>query len=199
MTGYKADDYESLFARDGDIRLIYNPFYEFMNVLGSFFMGQETLKEEDTVYMHADTLCSLEVLQEMINTDGDIVLPIDYKLCDEEAMKVRIEDGNVVEISKQIPCDKGAGEFIGIAKLSSKVIPAIKAATKKLMREREFTSYFEGAIQEIINGNGYKISTVDIAKRFWGEVDFLSDYEYVRENIPENIVQIASEYKCKEN
>ncbi len=196
VTGYKADEYERLFANDVNIKLVYNPFYEYMNVLGSFFMGQETLKDIDTVYMHADTLCSPDVLKEIIANGGDVVLPIDFKICDEEAMKVRLENEKVVEISKLIPCDAAAGEFIGIAKLSERVMPAIKEASKTLMREKEFASYFEGAIQEIIDSNKYIISTVDMKKRFWGEVDFMADFEYVRDNIPDEMITIANEYKA---
>lgn len=191
VTGYKCEEYEKLTENIEGVRCVYNPFYELMNVLGSFFIAQHALKDEDTVYMHADTLCAPEIFRDMLATEGDLVLPIDYKECDEEAMKVTINDGHITRISKLIPCEEAAGEFIGIAKLSAKSIPAIKEAAKKLMKEKEFTSYFEGAIQEVIDQGGFKITPIATDKRFWGEVDFLEDYEYVCDNMPKELIDIA--------
>lgn len=37
-------------------------------------------------------------------------------------MKVKTIDNKIVEISKQIPCSEAEGEFIGIAKISKKVL-----------------------------------------------------------------------------
>ena len=145
--------------------------------------------------MHADTLCAPEILEEMIHTKGDIVLPVEYKHCDEEAMKVVTENGRVTEISKLIPCDKAEGEFIGIAKLDKKVLPALRTATKKLMMQKKFSSYFEGAIQELIDEGNNQIVTINTGKYFWGEVDFLEDYERASEQISDNLVKIAEKWK----
>ena len=191
VTGYKNEQMEHLVKNIDGVICAYNPFYEMMNVLGSFYMAQHMLKIDDTVYMHADTLCSPDIFNDMMQVDADMVLPVDYKQCDEEAMKVYTSNGRIVEISKQIPLDKAEGEFIGIAKLKHTVIEDIKLAAKQLMHDKEFMSYFEGAIQELIKLNKYNIMPIATQGRFWGEVDFLEDYQYVKENIPKSLVEIA--------
>lgn len=193
VTGYYNEKYEELAQRVSGVRCIYNPFYEMMNVLGSFYMAQEYLNEEDAIYMHADTLCAPDIFQDMLNTKGDMVLPVEFKLCDEEAMKVRTEQGKIIEISKQIPCEKGEGEFIGIAKIGGNVIHPLKQVVKELMKEKQFNSYFEGAIQRMIDQKQYEITAVDTKDRFWGEVDFLEDYERVTAEISPELVTIARE------
>lgn len=195
VTGYENQVFEAHFKGLEEVICVYNPFYEQMNVLGSFFMGQEYLEETDTLYLHADTLCAPDIFADVCNAKGDIILPVDFKQCDEEAMKIRREDGRVVEISKEIPCEAGEGEFIGIAKLSGSVIEPIKAASKKLMKGKKFSSYFEAAIQELIDEGRHKIETVETAGRFWGEVDFLEDYQYVCDHFPEELYQIAMEMR----
>lgn len=194
VTGYMTEKMEEFAARIEGVKCIYNPFYEMVNVLGSFYMAQEYLKE-DTIYMHADTLCAPEILETILHTEGDIVLPVEYKHCDEEAMKVVTENGRVTEISKLIPCEKAEGEFIGIAKLGKKVLPALRAAAKKLMMKKEFSSYFEGAIQELINEGNHHIVATNIGECFWSEVDFLEDYQRATEQICENLVDIAKKWK----
>lgn len=195
VTGYKAELYESMAREQPGITCIYNPFYEYCNVLGSFYMAQERLGDVDTIYLHADTLCDPEIFRKMVQGDGDIVMPVDFKDCDSEAMKVTTKAGQVVKVSKEIPEAESEGEFIGMAKLSKDVMPAIKAASRKLMRDGCLKSYFEGAIQEIIDEGGYSVQALPTNKCFWGEVDFEEDYKYVMENLPDSLWQIAERHK----
>ncbi len=190
VTGYQTERFEELVHKTEGIRCVYNPFYEMVNVLGSFYIGQEYLSE-DTIYMHADTLCSPDIFQDLLDKNGDMVLPVDFKVCDEEAMKVRTRDGCVAEISKEIPCDAGEGEFIGIAKISKKILPDLRAAVKKLMKEKQFHSYFEGAIQELAGLHKYKLKVFPTEKRFWAEIDFEEDYKKAMEEIPTELVSLA--------
>ena len=190
VTGYKSEMMEEEAERIKGVKCVYNPFYEMVNVLGSFYMAQEYLND-DFVYLHADTLCAPEIFKGMLQKDGNIVLPVEYKHCDEEAMKVKTKDGQLIEISKQIPCEQAEGEFIGIAKIGKEVLPDLREASKKLMNEKKFTAYFEGAIQELINQNKYTIRIVSTESYFWGEVDFLEDYKRVCEQIPDNLIKIA--------
>lgn len=195
VTGYKAELYEALAQKHAGMTCIYNPFYEHCNVLGSFYMAQEKLEHADTVYLHADTLCAPEIFREMVQGSGDIVMPVDFKDCDSEAMKVTTKAGQVIKVSKEIDETESEGEFIGMAKLSKKVMPAIKEASRKLMRNGCLKSYFEGAIQEVIDQGGYSIPALPTRNRFWGEVDFEEDYNYVKSNLPDTLWQIVEGYR----
>lgn len=192
VTGYKTELMEKLAEKIEGVRCIFNPFYEMVNVLGSFYIAQEYLNE-DFIYLHADTLCAPEIFEQMIQSEGEVVLPVEYKLCDEEAMKVRTRNGQLVEISKQIPCEEGEGEFIGIAKICETVLPDLRKAAKELMRQKQFTSYFEGAIQVLADQGKHSLKIFPTGKSFWGEVDFLEDYERVCRQMPENLLKIAED------
>ena len=190
VTGYENKQFEELVREIDGIRCVYNPFYEMVNVLGSFYMGQEYLTE-DTVYMHADTLCSVDIIKDMLKEKGDMVLPVDFKVCDEEAMKVQTKDGYITEISKEIPCESGEGEFIGIAKISKNILPDLKLSVKKMMEEKQFGSYFEGAIQDLIGIGKYDFKVLSTKERFWGEIDFEEDYKRALAEIPKDLVMLA--------
>jgi len=190
VTGYQCKAFEELTAEKKDIRLIYNPFYEMVNVLGSFYMGMEAL-HDDFIYLHADTLCEPLIFEKLIRFENDIVLPVDYKQCDEEAMKVRSRNGKIVQITKRMPADEAEGEFIGIAAFRKKVIPALKEVTKQLMIEKAFSEYFESAIQRLIDDDEeFQIKAVPTEGAFWGEIDFVEDYERVVAEIPESLIGI---------
>ena len=191
VTGYKSEYFEELYEKDKDIILVYNPFYEFMNVVGSFFMGQEYLDlEEDVIYMHADTLCAPEIMERMIQTRGGMVLPVEFKQCDEEAMKVRVVHDRVVEITKSIPLDQADGEFIGIAKIDRRIIPELKTSVKKVLKEKKFNYYFEGAVQDMIDSGWDDVIVIPTDGLFWGEIDFWEDYSRICRTIPYNLYKI---------
>lgn len=171
------------------ITLVYNPFYEFTNVIGSYYMGMKQL-HDDFIYLHADTIFDVGIFDELLRADGDVVLPIDVAPCDDEAMKVRIDNGKIVEITKQMSADAAEGEFLGICKVKQKVIKDLNSAVVDILREKFFASYFEGALQKVIDMKKYDFSMIDTNGRFWGEVDFLEDYEYARQNITPELLKL---------
>ena len=64
VTGYQNRKFEELTKDKKTIRLVYNPFYEMVNVLGSFYMGMHFLKD-DFIYLHADTLCEPKLFEKL--------------------------------------------------------------------------------------------------------------------------------------
>lgn len=190
VTGYQYEQFEKLIEKIEGIQCVFNPFYESVNVLGSFYIAQNYL-HDDFIYLHADTLCDPDIFKRILNGKGDMTLPVDFGPCDEEAMKVKIKNGNIVEINKTMPCDTAEGEFIGIAKINNIVIKELKESTIQLMKEKEFTSYFEGAVQRVIDTQKFRVEPIATAKQFWGEIDFLEDYQKATEEIPDSLVEIA--------
>lgn len=190
VTGYHCEDFEELTKEMPNVKLIYNPFYEFVNVLGSFYMGMEAL-QDDFIYMHADTLCEPAILEKLLCLEADVILPVEYKKCDEEAMKVRSENDKIVEITKQMSLELAEGEFIGIASFRKSVIPFLKAKTKQLLKEKEYSAYFESAIQRLIDEEDFDIKAVSTENYFWAEIDFMEDYERATAAIPESLTQLG--------
>lgn len=189
VVGYQWEAFEELTRNMVGVRLIYNPFYEMVNVLGSFFMGMEAL-HDDFIYLHADTLCEPVIFEKMIELRADAALPVEYGNCNEEAMKVRSENGRLTQITKQMPLDVAEGEFIGMASFRKEVLPALKAKTRQLMKEKEFAAYFESAIQRLIDEEDFRIEVVSTEGAFWAEIDFVEDYEKAVAEIPESLVNL---------
>lgn len=193
VTGYKSEKFEELLHGRSNIRFVFNPFYETTNVLTSFWFGQEFLRD-DFIYMHADSLCDTSIFEDLLAAEGDIVLPIDFKKCDDEAMKVRLQDSYVSEITKSMISSDADGEFIGIAKISGKCISSLKKVTNQIMKEQKFSLFFEVALQEIIDKNLFKIATIPTNSRFWCEIDFEEDYEMAKKNISRGLLSLQASY-----
>lgn len=189
VTGYQSEAFEELVRPQKHVKTVWNPFYEMVNVLGSFYMGMDALRD-DFLFLHADTLCEPGILERLMRLEADVVLPVDYKSCDEEAMKVRSRDGRIVQITKQMPCELAEGEFIGIAAFRRTVLLKLKEKVRQLMKEKEFSAYFESAIQRLIEEESFDICTLPTEGKFWAEIDFPEDYERACEQIPESLTEI---------
>ena len=176
VTGYRHDAFEELTKDMEDVVLRYNPFYSLVNVLGSFYMGMDGL-DDDFIFLHADTLCDKSIFERLIKLEADVNLPVKYGKCDEEAMKVRSENGNLVKITKQMSVVEAEGEFIGVASFKNEVLPVVKDKVKDVLADGDFDSYFEGAIQRMIDETDCNIKAFDIGNAPWAEIDYKEDYE----------------------
>lgn len=186
VTGYRSDAFEKLTADMPDVKIVYNPFYEMANVIGSFYMGMPYLND-DFMYLHADTICEDSIIDRMLESKADAVLPVEYKKCDDEAMKVRSENGKNVQITKKMDCSAAEGEFIGIAFFRKKVLNDLRMSAREVLRNKDYMAYFESAIQGLIDKGKYDIETIPTKGDFWAEVDFKEDYDKAIANIPDSM------------
>lgn len=186
VTGYRSDAFEKLTADMPDVKIVYNPFYEMANVIGSFYMGMPYLND-DFMYLHADTICEDSIIDRMLESKADAVLPVEYKKCDDEAMKVRSENGKIVQITKKMDCGVAEGEFIGIAFFRKKVLNDLRVSAREVLRNKDYMAYFESAIQGVIDQGKYDIETIPTKGDFWAEVDFKEDYDKATANIPDGM------------
>jgi len=116
-------------------------------------------------------------LEKVINSKGDIILPIERKKCSSEDMKVIIENGFIGKISKKISNEKATGEFIGVAKISKHALAPLKNIVNELMTRKSFDGFFEAALQIGVNRGIFKLKPLDITGLPWVEIDFEKDYE----------------------
>lgn len=179
VTGYQKNRFETDFASQ-DVTFAFNPFYMTTNVLVSFWCAQHLL-HDDFLYLHADTIFHEKIFENLIAAEQDIVLPIDFKTCKEEDMKVKIVNDAVVEINKEMSSDTADGEFIGVTKIRSRVLKDLKAVVVKAMEENRFQSFFEHAIQELIDLKKAHVGCIPTDGLPWCEIDFEEDYQRTKE------------------
>ena len=144
---------------------------------------------EDFIYLHADTLCEPSVFEKLLCMDADVTLPVSYGRCDEEAMKVRSENGRIVQITKQMPRRRLTGN-LSVWLLSGKKCSWPCRKDQTVDGRKEFTAYFESAVQRLLDEEAFEVKAVSWRRGFWAEIDFMEDYERAVASMPESLTTI---------
>lgn len=177
VTGYKSEEIVSKLKASPGCRFIFNPFFEKMNVLSSFWLAMLSIQDEDVIFLHADTVFAEPVMNRMLGTPGDVVLPIDFHPCGEEEMKVQVVERQVRGITKTMDPADAHGEFLGVALLRRPAVPRLRRAAEILLAAGRSDEYFEAALQHEMSTVGMNVLAVDVSDLAWVEIDFPEDYE----------------------
>ncbi|MGI9558810.1 MAG: NTP transferase domain-containing protein [Thermodesulfobacteriota bacterium] len=164
------------------IKTIYNPFYQTTNSLVSLCLARGEM-DDDLVVMNGDDIFEIDILDKMINTRKEkIVLPVKRKEnYDNEDMKVRMENGHVSLVTKDIE-DGIDYESVGVRLFRGTGVEMVKRASEEEMRGgRVRQKWYVSCIQRLLN-KGYKIKPFDIGDMFWMDVDYPKDLFLAKNN-----------------
>ncbi|MFT7618577.1 MAG: pyruvate kinase [Planctomycetota bacterium] len=196
VTGHNNRQVEHYMSDDiFDGNLVYNPWYQTTNMAVSLWLAQK--RDTSLILCYGDIIFEPSILEDLIATDGDIVMAIDNRSnFDAEDEKVIIKKGLVVEASKEIPDDKANGEFIGLAKISKKGAGVLWDYLGELVRE-ENMNCFLSEVFEKMSGEGFEIKTCLTNGRAWNDNDNLVDLGVSREKIYPRIRESRSTGKVE--
>ena len=193
-TGYKKEKFTFK-----NIEYVHNPNFREQEQTGSLMTARSKIVG-DVVIMFGDILFEEIILQQILNSKGDIVIAVDKnweKSYEErhdnpksEADKVLIKDNKVIQISAkniEVNDDNDVGELLGLIKLSMKGSKILIDQYEKL--ENSHTGKFHDAVslkkakfvdmlQELLS-LGTIITPVSI-KGKWCEIDTKHDLEIAK-------------------
>ena len=193
-TGYKKEKFTFK-----NIEYVHNPNFREQEQTGSLMVARSKIVG-DILIMFGDILFDEIILQQMLDSKGDIVIAVDKnweKSYEErhdnpksEADKVLIKDGKVIQISAkniEVNNDNDVRELLGLIKLSMKGSKILIEQYEKL--ENSHTGKFHDAVslkkakfvdmlQELLS-LGTMITPVSI-KGKWCEIDTKHDLEIAK-------------------
>ena len=194
ITGYKKEKFTFK-----NIEYVHNPNFREQEQTGSLMVARSKIAG-DILIMFGDILFDEIILQQMLDSKGDIVIAVDKnweKSYEErhdnpksEADKVLIKDDKVIQISAkniEVNDDNDVGELLGLIKLSMKGSKILIDQYEKL--ENSHIGKFHDAVsfkkakfvdmlQELLS-SGIVITPVSI-KGKWCEIDTKHDLEIAK-------------------
>ena len=178
VVGYKYEQVER--EAFGWARFVRNRRYAETNSMYSFHLARAEVAG-DVLVLNSDVLFPVEVLTRLLATSGSAVAVDSSSGCDDEHMKVRLESGRLVSMSKSLAPHLTAGENLGVLLLRDPVAQATFDAAERLIvsgQEREWL----GAAMSAVAAQ-HEIVGVDVAGLPWVEIDFPADLALARHTI----------------
>ena len=164
-----------------NVTFIENTVYDNTNTLHSLWLAKEHLLD-DFLYFNADVLCHRDVVGRLLKSSHSSCLAIDLKNCDEEEVKVLLDNNERIDsIGKGIDISEAAGEYVGIGKHG---LTGNKRCVEILEREvnnGNSNMFFEFALNELLEEHVFQM--VDVSDLPCIEIDFLEDLEEARNNV----------------
>jgi len=170
VCGFKKD---IIMENHPDILYCYNQRFHLTNTFKSLLQALVRI-QGDVIWINGDVIFNGELLKNIIDTDGNIVV-VDHKECYREEVKYRTNsDGYICEISKQV--SQAEGEAVGLNRVSGSSLHDFVHC----LEECADNDYFERGIElSIKKGLVWKPMTVGDLPVL--EIDFEEDWQKAKQ------------------
>ena len=181
VVGYKKDlliAHALELLKEELVFFVENEIYEKTNTLYSLYLARRFMCE-DFIYFNADVLFHPFLLRKLVKGEDSSLLIIEKKKTSTEEVKVRIDNGLIKEIHKEVNPDTAIGEFIGVAKFANSDLPCFKDCLEFGVFNKQENNYFEYAVNMMCLDRELKPVYTDNLPCI--EIDFPDDLQKARE------------------
>lgn len=181
VVGYQHQIIENL-LKDEKISFFYNPFFDVTNSIASAWFAKNFLNDNDDILiMNADVFVEASVIDLMLNEQKSPVLLGDDRRKEEADYKLKYSDGILQKYGKELSGNDITGEYVGIAKMSKSYLPIFTSQLETMINEQKHSVWWENVLYEL--SSNQNIYVTNIGNNFWAEVDYIEDYERIKDFI----------------
>jgi L-glutamine-phosphate cytidylyltransferase len=180
VTGYGSDKVEALLGRrygPGQIRTLYNPFFDVADNLATVWMARGELTG-DFLLLNGDTLFEPAIVRRLLESPvKPITLARDLKRrYDADDMKVCLDGNRLTRIGKNLDTDRVDGESIGVLLFREQGGELFRDAIEKTMRSpAALQQWYLSVIDQLASLE--HVWTQSIHGLEWGELDYPVDLD----------------------
>ena len=177
------------------VQYVENAIFDRTNSMYSLWLARDLLRD-GFVVMNADVLFHPRLLRVLINAPEEAALLVCYRevgspALGEEEMKVRVEDGRVTDISKEMDGRLADGENVGIGKFGPFAARLLVEEMRRLVEAGELRAWAPRAFRELaVKQPLYAIGTRGYP---WIEIDFPEDYQRAAKETLPHIMALGGE------
>ncbi len=160
----------------------YNPFYSKTNSLGSLWTARKYLKPgEDVIISNADVYWEEPLLERLLEAPGKIVMVADSARYEVGDYFFYVEDGMISKFGKELKLEERNYEYVGLAKISGDRVETFKKRLDTMVKEEKYDLWWENVLYNYLSEDPVRV--VDVPDLFWAEVDYVQDYDRIKEYI----------------
>lgn len=175
--GYRGDVIKDILAGK-EVGFCENPFYDVTNSIASLWFAREALGAADRfIIMNGDVFLSGKALDIVLAEKLSPVLFYDVTRRAEADYKFQCEGDRIVKYGKDLSLEETSGEYIGCAVFGGSFLGEFVKRLDFLIRSQKHSMWWEDVLYSMASER--PIIARDIEGAFWGEVDYIEDYERI--------------------
>lgn len=179
-TGYRHEVIEDLLKNKG-VQFFYNPFYDVTNSIASLWFARSFLDGDDILIMNADVFAEASVYNQLIACDKNPVLAFDSSRKEEADYKFYCPNGVVEKYGKELRGEDISGEYVGFAVLRKDYLDKFKHHLIEMINTQKHGLWWENILYELSAIEDIYVE--DVNGKFWAEVDYIEDYNRIKEYV----------------
>lgn len=184
-TGYQHTMLETALEQHEGVKIYYAPFFDVTNSIASAWFARDFLKDDDDIIiMNADVFCEEKLYDEMLSVKESPVMFYDTSRIEEADYKFCCPDGKIVKYGKELTPEETTGEYVGLAKMNKDFLPRFTKQLEEMIGTQQHGVWWENVLYSL--SDEIDILTYDVAPKFWAEVDYVEDYERIKNYVRNN-------------
>jgi choline kinase len=157
-----------------------NPRWRRTNSLYSFWIARDWV-DGPLMLLNSDLLYEPRIIERLLAADGDAIAIDSGSGAAAEQMKVQVERGRVVGMSKSLPETDSAGENLGILRFEAASARRLVECAGALVDAGGENCWLGAAVSEL--ASRIPIRALDVAGHAWAEIDFAYDLDRARKHV----------------
>jgi choline kinase len=180
VVGYKHTHIEDV-LKDRNVNIVYNPFFDVTNSIGSLWFARDYMVQEDTIIANADVFWSEDILDMIVekSKSDDVFMLADRRRAEDGDYFFDIQDGCIKRYGKELKIDERNAEYVGIAYISRSFVGAFKTRLDDMLERQNHNVWWENVLYSFIGQRDIK--AMEVGEAFWAEIDFIEDYHRINE------------------
>ena len=170
IINYLGTNYKSL-----PIQYVFNPKYKETNSIYSVWLLKKIIRS-DFVVINADTIFNYKILNNLMLSKDNISVVVDDYIespLDDDAMKVTIKNGAIIDIRKTIPEKDTMGDAIGIYRFLNDGVSLLFNEIQNCLENNINDQLFTHAVNNLSSKT--KVTPISTDRNTWFEIDSLED------------------------
>lgn len=159
----------------------YNPFFRVANSISSVWFARDFLTANDNIIiMNGDVFMEDSVLDVILNEQHSPVMLSDSSRIEDADYRFQWEGNELRKYGKELTNEETTGEYVGIAKLKKEDILPFRQSVIDAVATEDYGCWWEDILYRTVDEKK-TIYINDIAGNFWAEVDYIEDYQRIKE------------------
>lgn len=184
VLGYRGEVIRSVLG-ERPVEYRYNPFYDVTNSIASLWFSRDEFESDDRyILMNGDVFLSEEAIDLILAERRSPVLFYDVLRREEADYKFLCDGDRLVKYGKDLSLEETTGEYIGCASFDASFAAKFTERLSVLVESQQHSLWWENVLYSM--AEECPIFTRDVEGSFWGEVDYIEDYERIRAFVQEH-------------